>query len=247
MNQFAKRLIILALIVAALLALWFFTPAGELVNFRSLFENRNQLLDFVKARYGISVAVYIFVYIAATALSIPGATVLTLLGGFFFGPWLATLYINAGATLGAFIIFLAARYFLGEGIQSRYGDKLEKFNREIDRNGPNYMFTLRLIPIFPFFLVNLFAGFTTISPRRFLWTTSLGIIPGSLAYAWLGFAGATIGEGAPWQLFVALGLLAVLSLLPVLLRKVRGSGVPDQQVSEPGAGAEAPEAEQIRP
>ena len=86
------------------------------------------------------------------------------------------------------------------------------------------MLTLRLVPVFPFFLVNLFAGVTTIKSRQFLWTTSLGIIPGSFAYAWLGHAGATIGEGAPWQLFVALGLLSVLSLIPVLARKLKKKG-----------------------
>ena len=221
MSTFIKRLIILAVIIIILLAVWFLTPLGDLVNFKQIFENRDSLLDTVKANYLLAVLVFIGVYIVATALSIPGATVLTLLGGFFFGPWLATLYVNVGATLGAFIIFLAARYFLGEGIQNKYGDKLAKFNEEIDKNGPNYMLTLRLVPIFPFFLVNLFAGVTKIKPRQFLWTTSLGIIPGSFAYTWLGHAGATIGEGAPWQLFVALGLLALLSLIPVLVRKLK--------------------------
>lgn len=221
MNVFVKRVLILGLIVAGVLALWFFTPVKELVDFRAVFENRESLLETVQSRYLPAVLIYIGVYIAATALSVPGATILTLLGGFFFGPWLATLYVNVGASLGAFIIYIAARYFLGEGIQNKYGEKLEKFNAEIDKNGPNYMLTLRLVPIFPFFLVNLFAGFTTIRPRQFLWTTALGIIPGSFAYTWLGYAGATIGDGAPWQLFVALGLLAVLSLIPVLIRRIK--------------------------
>ena len=221
MNVFVKRVLILGLIVAGVLAIWFFTPVKELVDFRAVFENRENLLERVQSRYLPAVLIYIGVYIAATALSVPGATILTLLGGFFFGPWLATLYVNVGASLGAFIIYIAARYFLGEGIQNKYGEKLEKFNAEIDKNGPNYMLTLRLVPIFPFFLVNLFAGFTTIRPRQFLWTTALGIIPGSFAYTWLGYAGATIGDGAPWQLLVALGLLAVLSLIPVLIRKIK--------------------------
>jgi uncharacterized membrane protein YdjX (TVP38/TMEM64 family) len=225
MNTFRRRLLILMAILAALAAVWFLTPVGDIVDFQSIFENRNTLLDTVKANYLPAVLVYIGVYIAATALSVPGATVLTLLGGFFFGPWLSTIYVNVGATLGAFIIYLAARYFLGDGIQKKYADKLVKFNKEIDENGPNYMLTLRLVPIFPFFLVNLFAGVTTIKPKQFLWTTALGIIPGSFAYAWLGHAGATIGEGAPWQLFVALGLLAVLSLIPVLMRKIKGRAV----------------------
>ena len=225
MNNFRKRLLILLVIVAVLVAVWFLTPVGKMVDFQSLFENRDTLLHTVKANYLLAVLVYIGVYIIATALSVPGATVLTLLGGFFFGPWLATAYVNIGATLGAFLIYLAARYFLGDGIQEKYADKLVKFNKEIDENGPNYMLTLRLVPIFPFFLVNLFAGVTTIRPMQFLWTTALGIIPGSFAYAWLGHAGATIGEGAPWQLFVALGLLAALSLLPVLMRKIKGRAV----------------------
>jgi len=225
MNTFRRRILILMAILAGLAAVWFLTPVGDIVDFQSIFENRDTLLKTVKANYLVAVLVYIGVYIAATALSVPGATVLTLLGGFFFGPWLATAYVNIGATLGAFIIYLAARFFLGDGIQKKYADKLVKFNKEIDENGPNYMLTLRLVPIFPFFLVNLFAGVTTIKPKQFLWTTALGIIPGSFAYAWLGHAGATIGEGAPWQLFVALGLLALLSLIPVLMRKMKGRAV----------------------
>jgi len=236
MNSFAKRLIILGVIVAVLLVVWFATPVGDLVDFRAVFENRANLLDAVNARYLPAVLVYIGVYILATSFSLPGATVLTLLGGFFFGPWLATVYVNVGATLGAFVIFLAARYFLGDGIQEKYGEKLAKFNAEIDRNGPNYMLTLRLVPVFPFFLVNLFAGVTTIKPRQFLWTTALGIIPGSFAYAWLGHAGATIGEGAPWQLFVALGLLALLSLLPVMIRRIKGDRSADSEADAAAAG-----------
>ncbi len=221
MTQTRKRLLILLAIVAVLLALWFLTPLGEMVDFRMIFENRASLLNNVNEHYLLAVLIFIAVYILSTSLSLPGATVLTLLGGFFFGPWLGTIYVNIGATTGAFIIFLAARFFLGEGLQKKYAVRLAKFNRDIEENGPNYMLTLRLIPLFPFFLVNLFAGFTTIRPKQFLWTTALGIIPGSLAYTWLGHAGATIGEGAPWQLFVAVGLLAALSLLPVLLRKLK--------------------------
>ena len=223
MSQFAKRLIILGFIIALILILWFFTPLGDWVDFRAVFENRENLLESVRENYLPAIIIYVGVYIAAAAFSLPGAAVLTLLGGFFFGPWQAAVYVNIGATTGAFFIYLAARYFLGEGIQKKYGGKLTRFNAEIDRNGPNYMLTLRLVPIFPFFLVNLFAGVTKIRPGQFLWTTALGIIPGSFAYAWLGYAGATIGDGAPWQLFVALGLLAALSLIPVIMRKLKKS------------------------
>ncbi len=128
-----------------------------------------------------------------------------------------------GATLGAFIIFIAARFFIGEMVQRKYGEKLEKFNKELEVNGKNYLLTLRLIPIFPFFLINLFAGVTKIKPLTFLWTTSLGIIPSSFAYAYSGYAVAKLGAepGVPKNLIFAFLLLAILSIVPVLYKKLK--------------------------
>jgi uncharacterized membrane protein YdjX (TVP38/TMEM64 family) len=108
-------------------------------------------------------------------------------------------------------------------VQRKYGEKLEKFNKELEVNGKNYLLTLRLIPIFPFFLINLFAGVTKIKPLTFLWTTSLGIIPGSFAYAYSGYAVAKLGAepGVPKNLIFAFLLLAVLSTVPVLYKKLK--------------------------
>lgn len=218
------KLIIAGVFAAGLVVLYNFTPVGELVNLSRLLERKDELLQFVRGAYWISALIFIGAYIAVVALSIPGATVLTLLGGFIFGPWAGVLFINAGATTGAFLIFLIARNFLGQDIQKKYEDKLAFLNKEIEANGKSYFLTLRLIPVFPFFLINLLAGFTNISGWTFLWTTALGIIPGSFVYAYLGSTGANAGAGGAFgiQVTVALVLLGLLSLLPTVVKKLKG-------------------------
>lgn len=217
------RYLILALIAGLIIGIRF-TPLGEQLNLQHLARQRDTLLQLVADRALIAAIAFVAIYIAAVALSIPGATVLSLIGGFLFGPFIGLLLINVSATAGALLIFLAARYLFGNSIQEKYPDKLARFNSELARNGTNYLLTLRLIPIFPFFLINLFAGFTRIPVLTFLWTTALGIIPGSFVYAYLGYSGTTIEPGesilSP-QIILALVLLGLLSLIPVIRRKVK--------------------------
>ncbi len=228
MKKYLIRIIILVVVVGGIFAAVNFidingAPIKSYFNLQKVFQNRDALLEKVQNRMLLYSVVYIFVYIGAVALSIPGAAVLSLLGGFLFGAISATIFINIGATTGAFIIFIAARFFIGEMVQRKYGDKLVKFNKELDENGSNYLITLRLIPIFPFFLINLFAGVTRIKPLTFLWTTSLGIIPGSFAYAYSGYAVAKLGAepGVPKNLIFAFLLLALLSVVPVVYKKIK--------------------------
>lgn len=224
MKKIILRIIILILLFIALWAIFRFTPIGDWADLSKIANSRDKLIQIVQSRYALSVLVFILIYIGAVALSIPGATVLSLSGGFFFGPFLASLYINIGATIGAFLIFLLARTVLGNSIQSKYSEKLEQFNRELEKNGPNYMLTLRFIPLFPFFLVNLLAGVTSLKAWTFIWTTSLGIIPGSFVFAYLGYAGASLepgGTGFPKEPLIALVLLGLLSILPVFIKKYK--------------------------
>lgn len=224
MKKLIVRLGILLAVAAAFAVLYRLTPAGELLSPEQLAENRDRLIEFVRTRFTAAALVYVLIYILTTALSIPGATVLSLLGGFFFGPWAGLVLINAGATTGALLVFLAARYIIGRTVQEQYGQRLARFNAEIEENGRNYLLTLRLIPIFPFFLINLFAGVTTIPVLTFLWTTALGIIPGSFVYAYLGHTGAQIEPGESLlspQIILALVLLGLLSLLPVVGKKLK--------------------------
>jgi len=183
MKKWIKPALLILLVIGVILIVKL-TPLKQYLDFQKLFESRDSLLSYVNNFYFLSVLVFILVYLAVVALSIPGATILTILGGFFFGPWAGTIFVNIGATFGAFAIFLIARFFLGESLQKKYEKQLGKFNNEISENGKSYMLTLRLIPIFPFFLINILAGLTTLPAITFLWTTALGIIPGSLLHSY---------------------------------------------------------------
>lgn len=183
------RLVVLGAIVAGVILLLRFTVVGEALRPANLEANKEQLFGRVQENYLLAVLIYVVVYIAVVALSIPGATILTLLGGFFFGGvsglagvGFASIYVNVGATAGAFLVFLAARFFLGDMVHAKYGAKLERFDAELAENGKNYLLTMRFIPIFPFWMINLLAGVARVTPITFLWTTSLGIIPGSIVY-----------------------------------------------------------------
>ena len=222
MRKYIIRLAILVVIVAGIFSLIRFTVVGDYLNLQMLQENKEILKGFVERNYLASVLVFIAAYIVIVALSVPGAMWLSIAGGFFFGVIFATIYINIGATIGATLVFLAARFFLGEMVQNKYGDRLSKFNEEVETNGGNYLITLRLIPVFPFWMINLFAGVTRIKPRTFIWTTSLGIIPGSAVYAYAGYAINDIGEGGiPKNIIFALLLLAALSAVPLAVKKIR--------------------------
>ena len=173
--------------------------------------------------YLASVTIFIAVYIVAAALSIPGATLLTLTAGFLFG-FFGVIYVNIGATAGAILAFLTARYLIGDWIQKRYTERLASFNKEIAANGPHYLLTLRLIPLFPFLLVNVFAGISRAPLKTFAWTTMIGILPGSLVYIYTGRQLGGLeqpGDVLSWPVILAFVLLGLLVLSPVIVKKFR--------------------------
>ena len=144
------RVAVLAAVVLALILLFRLTPVGELLTAERLAAAQDTLSGWVEDYFLITAAGYLLVYLVAVALSVPGASLLTITGGFLFGPWLATLLVNLGATGGAFLVFLAARFILGRSVQRRYAQSLARFNHEIEENGQSYLLTLRFIPVFPF-------------------------------------------------------------------------------------------------
>ena len=224
MNPPVRKLLFILLAVAAVVAIRS-SPAGHLLSFENLKREQIVLLAWVQQHSVLSVAAFIALYIIVTAVSIPGAAVLTMAGGSVFGAVATTLYVNIGATTGAALAFLAARYLLGNWLQAKYGDKLLPFNREMNSNGARYLLGLRLLPVFPFFLINLLAGLTRVPVRTFLWTTAIGIIPGTAVYAFAGQELAAIGSPAEIlsiRVAVAFGVLALAAILPALLHRVRG-------------------------
>lgn len=221
MKTSIKRVIIFG-VIAVVTAAAIIILNSKGYTLESLLENREKLLRLVSENIILSSILFALTYLIVVAISIPGATLLTLLGGFLFGPILGVILINIGATTGAFIIFLVARYLLRDALMQKYGKQLAKLNKELEINGANYLLTLRFIPLFPFFLINLIAGLTPVSSFTYLWTTAVGIIPGSIVYTLFGSSGAELGKegaGFPPQLIAALILLTIISLLPVVIRK----------------------------
>jgi len=223
MKKHSRNVVLLLLFIGAMVALRL-SGVGDLLTFENLQKNRDALLAYVRGHDLSSIALYILVYTAAIALNLPGGAVLTLAGGFLFGTLPAVLYVNLGATTGAVLAFLSARYLLGARLQETYRDRLAKFNREMARNGTRYLLTLRLIPVFPFFVVNFLAGLTQVPLGTFSWTTSLGIIPGTAVFAYAGHQLEhirSISDIFTGKVLSAFLLLAAFALAPAIIDRFR--------------------------
>ena len=222
-------LILVALAVAVVLA----SGLADHLSLVELKARRDQLQGFVALHPALSFGLYILIYIAVVSLSLPGALVMTLSGGFLFGPWLGAAAASSGASLGAAVIFLVCRSAVGDSLRGKAGSTISRIEEGVRRDAFSYILTLRLIPVMPFWLVNLAAGFVNIPLRTFLAATVLGILPGSLVYSGLGAGlGEVFASGQepnlrvifePHVLLPLVGL-GLLSLLPVVLRRFRKSG-----------------------
>jgi uncharacterized membrane protein YdjX (TVP38/TMEM64 family) len=219
-----KKRIILLVIILTTIAIIRFSGVDRYLTFENLQENKFRLQQIVEGNYLRSIGGYVLLYIVVVAFSIPGATILTLSGGFLFGVIWGAVYVNVGATTGAALAFLFCRYVAGEWVQNKYGDKLNKFNKELEENGYRYLLALRLIPVFPFFMINIFAGLTKFSLRTFIWTTSVGILPGSLVYAFAGNqlnAIESVKDIFSAKIIGAFSLLALFVLFPVIVNYIK--------------------------
>jgi uncharacterized membrane protein YdjX (TVP38/TMEM64 family) len=223
-----SRMLPLAALLAGGALLWFVFDVGDYITFETLREHRDWLQRRVADNAAVAALSFIFVYMLTTAFSIPVGIVLTVLGGFLFGAVLGTLYAVIGATIGAVAIFLAARSALHDLLRERAGSAVRRMEAGFKENALSYMFVLRLIPLFPFWLVNLAPAFLGVSLRTYFIGTFFGIMPGTLVFAWVGsgldeiFArGETPDAGiifAPEILGPILALVA-LALLPVAYKK----------------------------
>ena len=213
-------------------ALFVVLGGGRYLSFAALAENRSWLVTLVIEAGVAAVVAYIAAYAVLVALSVPGAALLTIAGGFLFGPWLGGVCAVAGATIGATVLFVAARAGLA-GLLARAGPFVQRFEAGFRRNAFSYLLVLRLIPVFPFWLVNLVAGAAGLTLPVVVVATLIGIIPVTFIYASLGNGlGSIIAEGRrpdlailfhPSVLLPILGL-AALALLPILYRAWRGRG-----------------------
>ena len=221
----AGRLVPFGLLLVAGIA--FIAVGGaKYLTFASLAENRDWLCDLAQ-RWGVlAVVAYIGVYGGLVALSVPGATILTIAGGFLFGIWLGGSCAVAGATLGATAVFLTARAGLG-GLARRGGRFVSKLEAGFREDAFNYLLVLRLVPIFPFWLVNLVPALVGVSLPVFVLATFIGIIPGTFVYASLGnglgsvVAEPDLGVVLTPSVLIPVAGLATLALVPVGYRRCR--------------------------
>ncbi|MDE0206577.1 MAG: TVP38/TMEM64 family protein [Candidatus Tectomicrobia bacterium] len=225
-----KRLIPVAVLVVGLV-LFFALDLGRFLSFEALRQNRATLLDWVDT-YGIVAAlIYMLIYAAAIAFSLPGGAVLTITGGFLFGSLWGTLCVVIAATAGATALFLIAKTSFGDALRAKAGPALQKMQEGFQEGALSYLLVLRLVPIFPFFLVNLVPAFLGVTLRVYVLGTFIGIIPGTFVFATVGAGlGSVFDQGGSFsaagiltpQIITALVGLAVLALIPVVYKKIKG-------------------------
>ncbi len=218
------------LVLGAGLVTFFLLGGAEYLAFEAFRDNRGLLLDFVERNGFVAVLTYMAVYAVAIALSLPGGAVLTLTGGFLFGVLGGGAITVVGATIGATVLFLAARMGLGEPLRARAGPAVKKIEAEFQENAWSYLLFLRLVPLFPFWMVNLALAFLGVELKVFVITTMVGIIPGTFVYASLGNGlGVILDQGGspdmgiifqPEILLPLIGL-AVLALIPVVYKRLK--------------------------
>ncbi len=247
-----SRLALLGVLITLMVA--FFVSGGiDYLSLSVLAENRQFLADFVEDNFFEAISLFVLIYVVVVALSVPGAAVLTLSGGFLFGVLLGTFLVLVAATSGAVILFLIAKTALGEPLARKAGPALQTLRQGFAENAFSYLLFLRLMPVFPFWLVNLAPALLGVSLPIYITATFIGIIPGSFAYAFLGTGldsilvkqqkiyaecvekSQKIGEkidctATPGsadlitiEILAAFGVLALVALSPIVIKKIRDS------------------------
>lgn len=173
---------LILLVVFALAVVVGLTQFGDLITLDRLAQRESQLREFQTKNPYLVFSVAFLAYVCLTGLSLPGASALTLVYGWYFGLVEGLVLVSFASTAGATVAFLLSRYFLRDSIQNRFGQRLESFNEALGREGPFYLFTLRLIPAVPFFVINAVMGLTPIATRTFWWVSQVGMLPGTIVY-----------------------------------------------------------------
>lgn len=218
-NMNRSRILLVALI-AALLFLFWASGGAELLTLERLQAERTALLNYRDANPLFSSALFFTLYVAVTALSIPGAAIMTLAGGAIFGLVWGVVLISFASTLGATLAMLLARYLASDWVRQRFGSRFKQLDSGIEREGPFYLFSLRLIPAVPFFLINVVMGLTKIRIATYWWVSQLGMLPATIVYVNAGTELAQISQLSDILSPSLLGAFVLLGLFPWIARIV---------------------------
>ncbi len=211
-------LIILVLFVAA----FFYFDLGRFLTFEYLKSQRDQLISWRQAEPLLATVLFFVVYVLVTALSLPGAAIMTLGIGAVFGLAWGLVLVSFASTIGATLAFMIARFMLRDFVQDRYGERLKSINQGIEKDGAFYLFTLRLVPIFPFFIINLVMGLTPIKTFTFYWVSQVGMLAGTLVYVNAGTQLAQLDSAAGILSPALLGSFVLLGIFPLIAKWIVG-------------------------
>ncbi|MDD1644470.1 MAG: FAD-dependent oxidoreductase [Methylococcaceae bacterium] len=214
-----SRVVLLAFI-AALIAAFFIFDLQNYLTLETLKAQQASIETYRSNHPGMAVAIYALIYIAVTGLSLPGAAILTLAGGAVFGLLWGTLIVSFASTIGATLAFLAARFLFRDAVKSRFGERLKAIDAGVAKEGALYLFTLRLVPVFPFFVINLAMGLTNLKTQTFYWVSQVGMLAGTLVYV---NAGTQLGQLESLSGILSPGLIGsfvLLGIFPLLANKI---------------------------
>ena len=216
--QFRKLALLLT--AGAAIAAFFAFDLGQYLNLQTLKEQQAAIKSYQASHPLLSVAVYFVAYVVMAALSLPGAALLTLAGGAVFGVLWGTLIVSFASTIGATLAFLMSRFLLRDWVAKRFGQSLTAIDEGVRREGALYLFTLRLVPVFPFFLINLLLGLTGMKARTFYWVSQIGMLAGTVVYV---NAGTQLGKLESLSGILSPGLLGsfvLLGIFPLIARRI---------------------------
>ena len=213
----------IVIIILAFLALWLIFDFSDLLTLENAKNQQAQLYQYIDNNFLVASVLYFILYIVATALSVPGSVLLTLIGAALFGFWWSVLLVSFASSIGATLAFLFSRYLLRDWVQTKFGRKLQAFNQGIEKDGTLYLLTLRLIPIFPFFMNNLLMGLTPISTKKYYLISQIGMLPTTMIYLNAGTKLTALQSLSDIFSPAVILSLAVLGLFPLISKFVINS------------------------
>jgi len=222
LNKDVIKKILIGFLIIGVFVSFFIFDLNQYLTLSYIKESKTRFYEFYVSNRLLTVSLYMLFYIFITALSLPGAAVMTLAGGALFGFGIALIAISFASTIGATLACFASRYLLRNWIEKKFGDKLSVINTGIEKEGAFYLFMLRLIPLFPFFLINLLMGLTRIKLTTFYWVSQIGMLAGTAVYV---NAGSELGKIDSLSGILSPGLIisfVILGIFPLTVKKVLG-------------------------
>lgn len=220
-GKLVQKIVIVGVIIA-LIALFYIFDLGKYFSFEYIKAQQVRFTELYEAHKVLVIAIYMGIYVVMAALSLPGAAIMTLLGGALFGLVVGTIAVSFASTIGATLACFVARFLLQNWVQGKLGDKIKPINEGIEKEGAFYLFTLRLIPAFPFWVINLVMGVTKLPLITFYWVSQVGMLAGTIVYVNAGTALAEIDSPAGILSPRLIISFVILGIFPIAVKKLMG-------------------------